>query len=221
MSVNDLLPREKAIHNGINSLTNSELVALVLKSGYRDKSVFEIADEIIDKANGFDNLLSLSYEELIEVKGINRAKALEILGILEISRRLSELKKISHEQLDSPEAIANWIRYNIAFANEERFFVIYLNSALRIIKSEVLFEGDKNRASVGIDVVLRKAILNKATSIIVGHNHPSEEVNPSAADIQLTRNLKGTSDMLGIKLLDHLIVSRGDFFSFKKNGLLC
>ena len=220
MFAGDYLPREKALQYGINSLSNSELLALVLKSAYKDKSVFKLSEEIIEKANGFENLLSLSYGELVGIKGIKKAKALEILAILEIARRLSKVKSISRKQLVKPHKTAEWIRYNIGFDDEESFFVIYLNSRCDILKSEVLFKGSENEVSVAIDVIIRKAILNKSTKIIVGHNHPSGSVNPSNEDIELTIRLSESCKMLGLQLLDHLIVTKSDFFSFKNKSLL-
>lgn len=220
MSANEILPREKALRHGIESLTNAELLALVLKSAYKEKNVFLLADEIIERAGGFHNLLSLSYEELIEIKGIKNAKALEILAILEIARRLSSLDHISREELDSPDKVVDWIRYNIAFGNEERFLVVFLNSHCNVIKCEVLFKGGKNGAEIGIDTILRRAILNKASRIIISHNHPSENVSPSVEDVRVTQQIKDSCGAIGIELLDHIIVSKTDFFSFKNNSLL-
>lgn len=220
MSAGDYLPREKALQYGMSSLTNSELLALVLKSAYKDKNVFKLSEEIIEKANGFENLLSLSYGELTCIKGIKKAKALEILAIFEIARRLSKVEKITRKQLTKPQKTAEWIRYNIGFDDEESFFVIYLNSRCHILKSEVLFKGSENRVSVALDVIIRRAILNKSTNIIVGHNHPSGNTNPSDEDIELTNRLNESCKMLGLKLLDHLIVTKSDFFSFKNKSLL-
>ena len=134
-----MLPREKAINYGISSLNNHELLALVIKSAYKEKNVLDLSKEIIEYASGFDNLLSLSYEELINIKGIKKAKALEILAILEIAKRLSKVEYIKEDSLNNPGKIVDWIRFNIGFKSNEEFYVIYLNAAGKVIKSEVLW----------------------------------------------------------------------------------
>ena len=121
-----MLPREKALNYGINSLDENELLALIIKTGCKDKDIFELVSEIIDKANGFNNLLSLNYEELISIKGIKQAKALEILAILEITKRLNKIKKIDLETIDGSKSLVAWCRSNIAFSLQEEFMAIFL-----------------------------------------------------------------------------------------------
>lgn len=214
------MPREKALLYGISSLNNTELLALIIKSAYKNQNVFTLADEIISLANGFDNIVTLSYEELISIKGIKKAKALEIMAILEIAKRLCRIEKISQEQLSNPEKVVEWLRCNLAYANEEQFYVIFLNNKGNIIKSEILYRGNKNTSVVGIDEILRKAIIIKASYLIVAHNHPSDNVSPSKADINLTTRLNDSCSMMEIPLLDHLIVGKTSYFSFKNHNML-
>ena len=215
-----LMPREKALEFGIRSLNNEELLALIIKSAYKEKNVMELAKEVIDTANGFQNLLSLTYEELTSIKGIKKAKALEILAILEISKRLSKVDHISESQLTSPDKVVEWLRFNLGFESQELFFVIYLNGRNSVIKSEVLYKGNKNSANVSIDEILRKAILVKASSILVAHNHPSGDIEPSDADIDLTDKLARACSFMSIPLIDHIIVSKTGYFSFKNHCML-
>lgn len=215
----ELMPREKALEYGISSLNNNELLALIIKSGYKDQNVFNIVESIINVANGFENLLSLSYEELLSVNGINKAKALELLAILEIAKRLTKIDKISEKSLNCPEKVVDWLRFNLAYSNQETFFAVYLNNSGKIIKSEILYKGTKNMSVVSIDEILRKAIIFKASGIIVAHNHPSNSCTPSSNDIELTNKLSNACKLIDIPLLDHLIISRNDYFSFKKNAL--
>ena len=216
-----MLPREKALNYGIGSLTNSELLALVIKSGNKDNTVFNIVDNLLDKANGFSNLLSLTYEELIEVKGINQAKALELLAILEIAKRLSVVSTIKEDDLLSPSKIIEWLKFNVGFSNVEQFMVLYLNRNGKIIKSEVLFKGTKDQSLIGVDEILRKAILLKTSAIVICHNHPSGSVLPSTSDKVTTENIKKACEMMSIRLLDHIIISQSSYYSFKQAGLLC
>lgn len=215
------MPREKALEYGISSLNNNELLALVIKSAYRDRNVFELADDILNLANGFNNLLSLSYEELISIKGIKTAKALEIMAILEISKRLSKIDTINESQLNNPSKIVEWMRFNVGYSNQEEFFAVYLNARGSIIKAEIMYKGSKNSSIVGIDEILRKAIILKASALVVAHNHPSDNVEPSNNDIDLTHKLYNSCLMLGIPLLDHLIIGKSNYFSFKNHNMLC
>lgn len=218
--MNDLMPREKALEYGIGALNNIELLALIIKSACKEKNVFELADDVIHKANGFNNLLSLTYEELTSIKGIKKAKALEILAILEISKRLSKVDKVSEEEITNPNKVVEWIRFNVAFSSQEQFLAIYLNNKGNVIKSEIIYKGTKNSSVVSIDEVLRKAILLQASSMLVAHNHPSDNCEPSHNDIELTTKLHKSCELIGIPLLDHLIVGKSSYFSFKNMGLL-
>lgn len=218
--MNDMMPREKALEYGISSLNNNELLALVLKSAYKNKNVFELVNEILNLANGFNNLLSLSYEELVSIKGIKTAKALEIMAILEISKRLSKIDMINEKELSNPNKVVEWLRFNVAYSNQEEFFAVYLNAKGGIIKSEILFKGSKNSSIVAVDEILRKAILLKSSAIIVAHNHPSDDVNPSQNDIDLTKKLYKSSILIGVPLLDHIIIGKSSYFSFKNHFML-
>ena len=215
-----MLPREKTLKYGINYLTNEELLALVIKTGPKGSNVFKLVEEIIEKANGFKNLLTLTYEELTSIKGIGKAKSLELLAILEIARRLSSMDTISERQLDTPDKIADWLRFEIAFSSQEEFVVIFLANSGKIIKHEILFKGSKNCSVVSPDEILRKAILYRAAAIVVCHNHPSDRVEPSQADLQLTSNLKRACSVMSIPLLDHIIVGKDSYYSFRENGVL-
>ena len=218
--MSELLPREKALKHGITSLSDTELLALILKSAYKDKNVFDLSEEIIDKANGFHNLPSMNYEELTSIKGIKKAKALELMAILEISKRLNHIEFIKQKDLNRPENVVKWLRVNLSYSDEEEFFVVYLNGRGRIIRSMKMYKGNKNASTVGIDAILRNAILLKASYFIVAHNHPSDNIQPSDNDIEMTNKLHSASKMIGIPLLDHIIVGKSDYFSFSNNSML-
>lgn len=216
----ELLPREKALTYGIFSLTNVELIALILKSGYKDKSVFKLASELLDICGGFRNLLSLSYDELVGVKGIKKSKALEILAILEISKRLCKVDNVSDVKGLNPLMLVDYLRFNQGFKNQEEFFVVYLNNAGKILKSSTLFKGTSSSSLVGVDEILRQGLLLKANSMVIAHNHPSDNVSPSNEDIQITKQIKQAGDLVQIKLLDHIIISKSSYYSFKEAKLL-
>ena len=213
-------PREKALMYGITSLDDNELLALIIKSAYRDSNVFRLADAVLERANGFQNLFSLTYEELVSIKGIKTAKALEIMAILEIAKRLAKVDRIAEPDLDNPSKVVTWLRFSLGYSDKEEFFVVYLNGKGSIIKSEVLHRGNKNSSVVGIDDVMRMAILTKASYLLVAHNHPSDNTKPSQADIDITNNLLKAGKMLGIPLIDHIIIGKTTYFSFKNHGMI-
>ena len=192
------MPREKALEYGIASLSETELLALIIKSAYKNKNVFDLARDVIDLANGFE----------------------EIMAILEIAKRLSRIDHVSEAELSSPAKVVEWLRFNLGFCCQEQFFVIYLNGRNGIIRSEVMYKGNKNMATVGVDEILRKAILMKASGILVAHNHPSGNVKPSHADIELTQRLSQACQLVSIPLVDHIIVSKSGYFSFKNHSML-
>ncbi len=214
------MPREKALNYGISSLSNSELISLVLKSAYKDSNVFKLADELIDTAGGFNNLLSLTYDELVSIKGIKKAKAMEILAILEISKRLTEIDCISENKTLNPLLIIDHLRFKIGFNDKEEFYVVYVNNAGKIIKSEVMYRGTMDSSLVAINEVLRNALMVKTKNLIIAHNHPSDNCKPSNKDIELTKAMVMGCRQVGLNLLDHLIISKTNYFSFKKEGLL-
>ncbi len=214
------MPRQKALQFGIVSLSESELLALVLKSAGPNKNVFQLVDEVIEKANGFHNLPSLTYEELASISGIKQAKALELMAILEIAKRLSRVDHICESELNSPGKVVEWLRFNLGFATQEEFFVIYLNSRNAIIKSEIMYKGNRNTATIGIDEILRKAILIRASCLLVAHNHPSDNVMPSQSDIELTKKLCSACRLVSIPLIDHIIIGKSGYFSFKNHSML-
>ena len=216
-----LLPREKALKYGIESLSNVELLALILKSAYKDKNVFDLAADLINYCNGFSNLLKLSYEELIMIKGIKKAKALEILAILEICRRLSKVDSVYEDKQLNSLMLVDYLRFKQGFKNQEEFYCIFLNNAGKVIKCEMLFKGTSDKSLVGVDEIFRHALLCKASAIVIAHNHPSGNVKPSLADIEITKQIQSAGKLIGINLLDHLIISDTSFYSFKSNKLLC
>ena len=214
------MPREKALQYGISSLSNVELLALVIKSAYRNKGVLELSKDIIDKAGSFADLLSLTYEELTLIKGIKKAKAMEILGILEICKRLTKIDRVAEPEINTPEKLVDYLRFSLAYSFQEEFFVIFMNNRGNVIKSEVMFKGNSSSATIGIDEILRKALLLKARGLIVAHNHPSDNCTPSDADIDLTARLGRSCAMMGLVLHDHIIISRTGYFSFKQQSML-
>ena len=213
--MNELLPREKALNYGISSLNNDELLALILKSAYHNSNVLTLSNDLIKKAGGFNNLLSLDYDELVEIKGIKKAKALEIF------KRLSKVETIKDSDCSiNPLMLVDYIRFNIGFKDQEEFFLVLLNNKGKIIKAESMYRGTSESSMVAVSEILRKALLLKTKYVVVAHNHPSGNINPSDADKRITKAIFDGCRQVGIIFLDHLIVSADSYFSFKSQGLL-
>lgn len=215
-----MLPREKAKLYGITNLSDQELLALVLESANRNKSVFNLADDLLTYAGSLARLVCLDYAELCSLKGIKEAKAYSLLAIFEIYKRLLKVHKHERVDLKNPLKVANWLRCLIGYASQENFVVLFLNNHCELLKEEILFKGSDESSLVSIKEVMRKALLYRCTYLLIAHNHPSGHIKPSLADKQITEDLKLAAEYLGLKLADHLIVSPENYFSFKEENLL-
>lgn len=213
-------PREKAIKNGIESLTDRELLAVVLKCGTKNQSVFEVVDIIMEKYINFNNLINCSYDELITINGIKEAKALEILGIIEIAKRVQKNKLQGVKKITHPDDIYNQFSIFIKEEKQEKFMVIFLNIKSHIIKYETLFVGGVNSSIVDVNLILKKAIGCSACKIVCLHNHPSGDTTPSNQDILVTNKIKKCCEVFDIQLLDHIIIGKDNYFSFKMMSLI-
>lgn len=212
-------PREKAINSGVQTLSNEELLAIILKCGTKGISVLELAKDILKKYYTFNNILNCNYEELMEIKGINKAKAIELLAIMEIAKRIQKNKINALKSISSPEDIYNNFSVLLKEEKQENFMVIFLNIKSHIIKYETLFVGGVSSSIIDVNFILRKAINCGASKIICLHNHPSGDPTPSSQDIMVTKKIYLHADMLDIKLMDHIIIGKNSYVSLKKEGL--
>lgn len=215
----DERPREKLLKYGPSVLTDSEILAIIIGSGTKDKSAVDLAKEILENNNySFDNLAKLKVEDFKLYKGLGTTKAITIIAALEIGRRR---KKSNNDEIyNSPDKIYNLISPDLADLNCEETWVIFLNNSLKLIRKEKISQGGLNSSLVDIRVILKRALLLEATGIILCHNHPSGNIQPSSEDISITKKLQEAANLLSIKLLDHIIVTQNDFYSFSENGIL-
>ena len=220
ITVSEELPREKAKRCGLSALRDEELLAILLGSAGRGGNVFALAEEILEVSGGLSGLLKLSYEELTAVKGIKEAKALSILTVFEICRRLLEPRRIEKEKLNEPGRAADWLRLQLGGEAQEQFLIIFLNYRYEVIRYEVLFKGSDTASLVAVRQILRKALLYRAVYLLAAHNHPSGHCSPSEADVDLTLRLKEGALYLDMELLDHIIVAPAAYFSFRQEKLL-
>ncbi|MFA5361703.1 MAG: DNA repair protein RadC [Candidatus Omnitrophota bacterium] len=211
-------PREKLSEYGPGRLTNTELLAIILGSGKKGRNVLSIAENILHRF-GTKLLPEASVRDLMLVPGIGRAKACGIAACFELARRLLNDKKTGIGQIVSPEDAFRELR-DIRFLKKEHFVVLFLDTRNQEIKREVVSIGSLNASLVHPREVFEPAIKNLAAQVIIAHNHPSGDPEPSEDDLAITRRLQEAGDVLGIEVLDHIVVAGDRFLSFKEKGLM-
>lgn len=199
-------PRERFILYGKEALSNEELIAIVLKTGIKERSVKELALEVLKLLEKY-TLDNLSIQKLKEIKGIGDVKAIEFLAALELFRRLSLKEEQVLRKIKTSSDAFNYIKPFLVDDKQERFYVIYLNSQNEIIQHKLLFQGTLDQSIVHPREIFKYAYLLSANSIICLHTHPSGNLKPSEADKRFVKALDEISKLQGITILDHLIVS--------------
>lgn len=214
-------PREKLELKGEFALSDAELLAILIGSGSKNESAVALAKRILASVkNSLQNLAKLSITDLNEFKGIGKAKAINILAALELGRRrrLEEAEK--QVTVTSSKQVFEYMQPLLADISCEEFWVLYLNNSNKVLKKENLSKGGITNTLVDVRILFKKALENKATAIIVCHNHPSGKVTPSISDKKITEKIAAAGKILDIKLLDHLIITENMYFSFMDENLL-
>jgi len=210
-------PREKMLKNGIASLSNSELLAIIIKSGTKGKSALEISNEILHSINSLKDLRELELLELTNIKGVGNVKAMEILASIELGKRIA-LEKINRKKLRSAFEIFSEYK-NILDYPTEHFIAIYFDTKCNVLCMKNLVSGNPNETGIKPNEIFKYAIKINAPAVVVMHNHPSGDSSPSIRDIEYTENLKVMADATNITLLDHIIVGNY-YYSFNENQKL-
>ncbi|HKI77616.1 MAG TPA: DNA repair protein RadC [Ignavibacteriaceae bacterium] len=214
-------PREKLKLRGAQNLTDAELIAILLRTGSKGRSVITVAQELINKNRNLASLASSSLSHLTKTIGIGNDKAVTLLAAFEISRRIqSQSKWFSDKKITSPNEIAEIFIPLLKDELKEKFIVICLNTANKIIKHEVISIGNLNSSVVHPREVFKVAIENSSASIILLHNHPSGNPEPSNEDISITKKIVEAGKMLNIPVFDHLVIAGENFTSFVKKNLI-
>ncbi|OQB44026.1 MAG: hypothetical protein BWY03_00446 [Parcubacteria group bacterium ADurb.Bin159] len=211
-------PREKLAKKGAKALKKEELLAILLRTGLKGKNALEIADDILVKY-GDKKLLEASYEELRNMHGVGPTKAIQILAAIELGSRLFKEKSEKEIYINSPEDAVKELAY-IKENKKENFVVLYLDARNRLIYKETVSIGSLNANLVHPREVFEPAVRNFAAQIVLAHNHPSGDPEPSEDDLILTRRLVESGKILGIEVADHIIVAKDKFFSFKNKGII-
>lgn len=213
-------PVEKLFSHGKAALSNAELIGILLGSGTREASAVSIADEIISAAGGIKGLSELDCEDLIRIRGIGPRKAATIVCALELGRRVATESGKQKLCVRSPESLADLFMEDMRYAHKEYFKVLMLNVKLEIIGLETVSVGELSGAPVHPRESFEPAIRKGAAAVCFAHNHPSGDPTPSDDDLKITRRLMECGDLLGIRVLDHIIIGDGVYSSLKEEGYI-
>jgi DNA repair protein RadC len=212
-------PRERLAELGPGSLSDAELLAILLRTGIQGQNAVQMGQHLINKANGLTGLYRMSFEEICQVKGVGAAKAAQLMAALELGRRYSVAQKGERPAIHSPKDAADLVMYEMSGFVQENLWVLLLDTRNRLVDIDRLYQGSLNSSTVRVAEVFKKAILVSAAGIIITHNHPSGDPTPSPEDIALTRTLVETGKMLDIQVLDHLVIGGNSFVSLKEKRL--
>ena len=214
-------PREKLIQKGKSILTDVELIAILIGSGSREESAVDLSKRILNSVNNnINQLATLSLAQLMEFKGIGEARAINIITALELGKRRHFEQLEEKPVIKSSTSAFNVIQPIIGELEHEEFWVLYLNNSSKVIVKKQISRGGITATMVDVRLIFKKAVELASVGIIVCHNHPSGRLKPSNSDKNLTKKIKKAGEILDIKLLDHLIITQKDYFSFADNGIL-
>lgn len=220
-------PREKLLARGSAALADAELLALLLRTGSRGVGVLELARQVLEQCQGFAGLLGAAAvhkgaatKGLAGIKGLGPAKRAELLAVMEIARRAIAQPLAAAPVFEAPARLKEYVALQLGGLEREVFAVMFLDSQHRLAAFEHLFHGTVNQTSVHPREVLRRAIELNAAAVVLAHNHPSGVAEPSRADEFVTQSLKAALQLVEVRVLDHLVVGRGQVVSFAERGLL-
>lgn len=214
-------PTEKLMRFGVDTLTNAELLAILLRSGTRGENVVSISTRLLAQLNGLDGLLNVSIDEISKIKGIKTVKACQLIAMIELFKRFRTLKSQRDEfKISSPKDVSELLINEMNGLSQEVLKLILLNTKNIIIGTKDIFKGSLNSSIVHPREIFREAVQRGSANIIVCHNHPSGDPTPSKEDINITLRLKQCGDIMGIGLLDHIIIGNNQYVSLKEKGII-
>lgn len=205
---------------GMCYLHTNELIAILLRSGIAGKSAIELADEVLLLRDTLGKLSTVTIAELMNIKGIKKAKALEILACFELSKRMATTQIDKKTYIKNPQILIEWLNSQIGYLEQEHFYVIFLNHKNEILAHHDMFVGQRTSCLISTNEVFTQALRVNASRLILVHNHPSGHVLPSDEDIRLTNEFIEVGKVCGIECLDHIIVGHNRYFSFKEKQMI-
>jgi DNA repair protein RadC len=214
-------PREKLYQKGTSSLSDAELLAILIGSGTRARSAVDLGRELLSKVdNNLNSLGKLSINDITKIHGIGNARAITIAAALELGRRRKQAELPETLQIKCSKDVFDLISPALSDLPHEEFWILFLNRSNKVISRMKLSQGGISGTVTDVRIVMKKAIENLASGIIVCHNHPSGNLNPSESDSRITNKIKEAGILLDIQLLDHLIITDKEYYSFADNGLI-
>ena len=213
-------PREKLLQHGAASLSDPELLALLLRTGVRGQGVLQMAGAVLARFGGFAALLHAEPADLKCVKGMGPAKRAELAAVIEMARRALAERLTDRPVFDSPQRVKDYLQLHLGQLQHEVFAVLFLDAQHRLIKLDQMFTGTLGQTSVYPREVVKLALARNAGAVILAHNHPSGLAEPSRADEFLTQSLKSALALIDVRVLDHLVIGCGQVVSFAERGLL-
>ena len=216
----ELRPREKLLAHGAVALADAELLALLLRTGYKGRGVLALAGDVIQACGGMAGLLNIEPGKLKAVKGLGPAKRAELLAVMELARRALSQKLKAAPVFDAPGQVKDFLALKLGGRPQEVFMVLFLDGQNRLVHSEEMFFGTLTQTSVYPREVVRLALRYNAGAVVLAHNHPSGVAEPSRADEYLTQTLRTALRLVDVHVLDHIIVGQGQVVSLAERGLM-
>ena len=216
----DARPREKLLALGPTALADAELIALLLRTGFKGTTVLALAQQLLDSFGGLTGLLQAGPADLKRIKGLGPAKRAEIAAVLELARRSLARELMQHPVFDTPHKVKDYLRLQLGGLGHEVFAVLFLDARHQLLQLEEMFRGTLTQTSVYPREVVKRALALNAAAVILAHNHPSGAAEPSRADEYLTQTLVAALKLVDVRVLDHLVVGHAEVVSLAERGLL-
>jgi DNA repair protein RadC len=216
----DARPREKLLQHGAATLSDPELLALLLRTGFKGQGVLQLAENVLGHFGGYAGLLHAEAADLEPIKGLGPAKRAEVAAVIEMARRALAQRLVAAPVFDSPQSVKDYLQLHLGALPHEVFAVLFLDSQHRLLSLDKMFTGTLGQTSVYPREVVKRALARNAGAVILAHNHPSGVAEPSRADEYLTQTLKSALALVDVRVIDHLVVGQGQVVSFAERGLL-
>lgn len=213
-------PRERLARYGADTLSNAELLAIILRTGTKNENIITLCNKLIKETGGLNGLLNMNLDEFMELRGIGKAKATQLMALSELSKRFKTYRAGDMYKISQPKEAADYVMEDMKSLDVEHLKVIMLNTKNMVISVRDVSIGSLNSSIVHPREVFCEAIKKRSASIIICHNHPSGDPTPSNEDINITNRLRECGKIIGIELIDHLIIGNGIYISLKEKGIL-
>ncbi len=212
----ELMPREKLLQFGAETLTDTELLAIFLRTGIKGIPVMKLSENVLQTFGSLRGLLSAELSDFCQIKGLGQTQYVQLQATKEMTKRYLSQQMQFNAMIDSPQMAIMYVQSELEQSEREIFMVLFLDNQNRLIKTEKMFYGTINQAAVHPREVIKEALKCNAAAVLAAHNHPSGNCSPSEADRYLTRKLEMACDLVDIRFVDHIIVGKGDYFSFNE-----